>query len=224
MFPNLPAAIPNSSTPGGRCAPSVQLVQCNAPDNYLTQCVKAEADMLQRIITNPMFQLGKLPARYWQLQNLPYDEMPPDALRLNAAGGLPFTSVASAGDYYNVPLSLTGSPGYPGFLVPAGYDGIINVTMNKFVPKSGTAFQDGSGYLTWALGINNRLAVNYTGITITQGDVGGLGPVTKGGGIRIKANDLIQWYVSASSAAISGGLDVSGIVVCAIQGWLYPNR
>lgn len=224
MFPNLPAAIPNSSNPGWRCAPSVQLVQCNAPDNLLTSCIKVEADLLQRIVTNPMFLLGKLPARYWQLQNLPYDEMPPDALRLNAAGGLPFSTIATAGAYYNVPLGLVGSPGYPGFLVPAGYDGIINVTMNKFVMKTGPSFQDGSGYLIWALGINNRLAVNYTGIAITQGDVGGLGPVAKGGGIRIKANDLIQWYVSASSAAISGGLDASGIVVCAVQGWLYPNR
>ena len=170
-FPrHLPPNIPTQFTQqgGGRCAPSVQLTQCNAPDNVFTQCIKADSALFQQITSNPMFALKKFPSRYWQLNNLPFNEMPPDALRLNAAGGLPLSSIVTAGDYYNVPLSQsTNSAGYPGYLVPAGYDGVINVTMNKFsATATGPDFQDASGALQWALGINNRLVVNYTNINI----------------------------------------------------------
>lgn len=220
MFPNLPknlpATIPTQFTQGGRCSPSVSITQCNAPDNPMTQCLTAEERLWKQITSNPGFQLRKYPARYWQLKSLPFDEMPPDALRLNApnAPGLPFSSVTTAGNYYLVFA----------YQVPAGYDGVINVTVNKFVPQTGPSYQDGSGQLTWALGINNTLAVNYTQIHLSLGSTESLGPVTKGGGIRVKANDLIQYFVSASAPAIAGGLDPSGIVVCAIQGWLYPSR
>jgi len=219
-FPrHLPPTVPTQFTQGtqGFCPPSVNLTNCNQPDNPYTQCLKAETNLFQRIAQDPMFQMRKFPSRYWQLKNLPFDEMPPDALRLNAPTsapyGLPIASVAVAGEYYTVMQ----------YLVPAGYDGVINVTYNRFVPSAGgSGWQDGSGQLVWALGINNALAVNYTNIGISMGSAAVLGPVTKGGGIRVKANDLIQWLVSAPTG--TGGLDAGGILVAGIQGWLYPNR
>jgi len=215
MFPPLASNIPVQGSDMGRCAPSVSLTNCNAPDNVFTQCIKNEMRMFDRITRDPSFQMRKYPSRYWQLKSLPFDEMPPDALRFNTpTKGLAFSTVTNPGQYYLVTSSL----------VPAGYDGVINVTLNKFVPQTGGPdFQDGSGQLTWAIGINNILAVNYTQISITMGASSILGPVTKGGGIRVKANDLLQYFVSASAAGIAN-LDPNGFVVCAFQGWLYPNR
>lgn len=216
---HLPPTIPtNWTTPGGFCTPSTNLTNCTAGDNAFAQCIKSENALLNRITQDPVFPLRKLPARYWHLKSLPFDEMPPDALRLNAPVGSPvglnMLSMPNPDQFYVVMQ----------YQVPPGYDGVINVTWNRFVPQTGPAFQDGSGMLTWALGINNTLALNYTQLGIEMGNNAVLGPVTKGGGIRIKANDLIQWFVAPSAAALTGGLDANGIVVAGIQGWLYPNR
>jgi hypothetical protein len=77
--------------------------------------------------------------------------------------------------------------------------------------------------LTWILGINNYLQLNYTNIGITMGGQAQLGPVTRGGGIRIKSNDQVTFYCVATAGGLAY-LDPNGIVICAIQGWLYPNR
>ena len=212
MFPGrLPNTIP---TQNDRCTPSVTLKSCTGPDNIATACLKREAEVWAGISGSPTFSLLKLPARYRLLNAPPFDVMPVDALRLNQNGNLGMSALSVAGRYYTV-LS---------YLVPPGMDGVINVTLNKFVPsQTGPDFQDGSGQLTWALGVNNYLALNYTNIGIQMGGSAVLGPVSHDGGIRIRANDAIRFYVKASAAGI-GFLDPNGIIVCAIQGWLYPAR
>ena len=207
----LPLTIP---TQQDRCTPSVTLRSCVQHDNYMTQCLKREADVWDTISGNPAFSSLRLPARYRLLAQPPFNAMPSDAQRLNESATIPMSSITVAGRYYTV-LS---------YLVPAGMDGVINVTVNRFVAsQTGPDFQDGSGQLTWALGINNYLALDYTNIGITMGGAAVLGPVAHDGGIRIKANDTISFYVKASTAGI-GFLDPNGLILCAIQGWRYAAR
>jgi len=183
----------------------------------MAQCLWKEVALWEKISSNPAFALLSLAPRYRYATQSPFAKMPQDGTRLNEIGSVPMADLtaATAGVYV-----LAHS-----YLVPPGSDGVINNTLNKFVPQpgGGQAFQDGSGQLTWVLGINNYLAYGYTNITTQMGDVGQLGPTATGGGIRIKSNDLIQFYVAASANGIAT-LDPNGIVVCAFQGWLYANR
>jgi hypothetical protein len=207
---SLPSTIP---TQNDRCTPSVTLRSCVQGDNPMTRCLKRENAVWNAISTNPAFALMKLPARYQTLLS-PFDVMPYDALRLNQSGSFPISGATVANRYYTV----------FSYLVPAGMNGVINVTVNKFVPsQTGPDFQDGSGQLTWALGINNYLALNYTNIGITMGSNAVLGPVAHDGGIRIQANDTISFYIKASAGGLAY-LDPAGIILCAIQGWLYSAR
>ena len=195
-----------------RCSPSVFIKTCNDPNNAAAMCLQNETGLWNSIAHNPKFALLRLPVRYRLLPNPPFDLMPQDAVRLNVQNGLPISSIA-AGQHFPV---LT-------YTVPAGFDGVINVTLNTFTIQNGPGLQDGSGMLTWSIGINNYLQINYTNITMTMGGQAQLGPVTRGGGIRIKANDTITFYCIATVAGLAY-LDPNGIILCAIQGWLYPNR
>lgn len=213
-----PSSIP---TLAGRCAPGVVLRTCTEPDNPITQCLKTEAELWAQIAFNPTFPLLRVPARYRILPSHPFDVMPPDAIRLNA---LPSTSTPSP----LVPVTISNmvAGAYTPivqYLVPAGFDGVINSTLNKFVIQNGPGLQDGSGMLTWVLQINNYLAINYNNITIQMGDTPTLGVVSHDGGIRIKANDLITFYALVTTAG-AAFLDPNGIVLAAFQGWIYPNH
>ena len=212
MSTNLPSAIPTQFT---GCTPfqSANPTKCMEQPNAATQCLAKEMGVWQKISSSPVFSTLQLPARYRLLSSPPFDTMPMDALRLNITGGVPISSMTTANRYYQVIQ----------YLMPLGFDGVINNTLNKFVPQTGPDFQDGSGQLTWLIAINNYLVLDYSNINITQGSQAQLGPVTRGGGIRLRANDLVTMYVSPSAAGLST-LDPQGIVIGAFQGWRYSNR
>lgn len=208
---SLPPTIPSSAS---QCVSGVPLRTCTQPNNFLADCLSAEVDLWGRIAFDPAFPLLKVPTRYRALPNHPFDVMPVDAIRVNALPTTPtILSNMTAG-------RLTPIVSY---LVPPGFDGVINSTLNKFVPQTAPALQDGSGMLTWLLQINNYLAIGYDRITLQMGDTPTLGPIAHDGGIRIKANDLIQFYAILSTAG-AAFLDPNGIVLAAFQGWIYPNR
>jgi hypothetical protein len=171
--------------------------------------------LLERIVFDPAFPLLKVAERYRLLADSPFDEMPIDAIRLNIVNLTP-TLLSTLAVGILVPIV--------NYIVPSGYDGVLNSLYTRFTPTAaGTALQDGSGQLVWHIIINNHLALGYNNITIQQGDSGSLGAVTHGGGIRIKANDNITIAVVVNAAGIAT-LDPNGIILGAMQGWIYPNR
>ena len=207
----LPPTIPSVSD---RCAPTVGLPNCGLSDNPRTECIKAEAQVWGAIIRSPIFSILALPPRYRLLEVPPFDAQPIDATRLNQQGVVGPLSSLTAGTYYSV----------VSYLVPPGFDGVINSTMNKFVPATaaGVGLQDGSGQIQWVLQINNYLQINYTNITMQMGDTSTLGPMPYGGGIRIKPNDTITLLAVVNSAG-KAGLDAGGLIIGALQGWIYAG-
>lgn len=215
---SMPSTIPTLST---RCTPGVQMKVCTEPNNILTQCLHAEGELWSQIAFNPTFPLLRIPSRYRILPSHPFDVMPSDAIRLNA---LPSTSTPTPIPPVTISAMAIGNyTPLVSYLVPAGFDGVINTTVNKFVIQNGPGLQDGSGMLTWVMQINNYLAIDYNNITIQMGDTPTLGPVAHDGGIRIRANDLITFYALLNAAG-AAFLDPNGIVLAAFQGWIYPNR
>lgn len=208
----LPPTIPSLSD---RCVSMVRLPNCGLPDNSAAQAIKLEVDLWARIAFNPTFALLKLPARYRALNSHPFDEMPFDAARLNVQGTSGTIATLASGVYNPIVT----------FTCPVGYDGVINNTMNKFAPQPGVGpgLQDGSGMITWAIAINNYLAFNYTNLTMQMGDNAELGPVAHSGGIRIKANDTVTMYALVTAAGLAF-LDPNGLILGALQGWVYSNR
>lgn len=206
---SLPPTIPSLSD---RCGHSVRLPNCGLPDNLSTSAIKAEVELWSRIAFNPTFALLKLPARYRALDSTPFDVQPYDATRLNVQGTSGTIASLGAG-VYNPIVTYT---------VPVGFDGVINNTMNKFAVQLGPGLQDGSGMITWAIQINNYLAINYTQIIMQMGDTANLGPVAHDGGIRIKANDTVTMYALVNAAGLAF-LDPNGLILGALQGWVYAR-
>jgi len=186
---------------------------CTQPDNAMTQCLKAETRLWANIVFNPIFATLKLPARYRTLLVPPFDAQPVDATRLNIQGSVGPVSTLTANRYNTIAQ----------YLVPSGYDGVINSTFNKFVSQTGPGLQDGSGMVQWVIAINNYLQINYTHITMQMGETATLGPMPYGGGIRVKANDLLTMYALVTAAGIAY-LDPAGLILGAFQGWQYSSR
>jgi hypothetical protein len=165
------------------------------------------------ISRNPLFAVIRRPPRYRLIEVPPFDAQPVDATRLNVQGTTGTISTLTAG-VYNLVTS---------YLVPNGFDGVINNVFNKFSSLTGPQLQDGSGWIRWAIQINNYLAFNYTNILMQQGDTANLGPIHHGGGIRIKPNDLIQMFAVVNAAGIAT-LDPNGLIIGALQGWVYASQ
>jgi hypothetical protein len=178
----------------------------------MTQCLQDEAQVWAGIAFNPTFPLLRIPARYRVTNLTPFAKMPQDAIRLNQVGSLAISTLTEG--RYNPILS---------YLVPPGYDGVINSTYNKFSIQAGPGLQDGSGMITWQLAINNYLQINYSNITMQMGDQSTLGQVAHDGGIRIQQNDLITFYAIVTAAGLAF-LDPNGLINAGIQGWIYANR
>jgi hypothetical protein len=191
----------------------VGLPNCGSPDNAVTQCIKKEAMVWGAITRNPLFSVLKLPSRYRLLDVPPFDAQPVDSTRLNVQGSIGPLGSLAAGAYTPV----------VSYLVPSGYDGVINSTFNKFVPSTGPGLQDGSGMIQWVIQINNYLQFNYTDITMQMGETSTLGPMPYGGGIRIKTNDFIQMFALVNTAGLAF-LDPAGLIIGALQGWVYAGR
>jgi hypothetical protein len=118
-------------------------------------------------------------------------------------------------------LALPGATGTYAVLtytVPKGYKGSIEQIVNGFLPGTGAAYQNGSGLLTWHLGINNWYVFGYGNISV---DLGSLtqGYELTGSVVALTENDIITF-----SATLTGVAFGPGNLVAAIQGWIEPLR
>jgi len=204
----VPFTIPTTAT---QCLPNAP-PPCPA-NNTFDACLQQNAANWKKLYRDPRFAKLTLPVRYWSLSEPPFDTMPPDAIRLQQSGNLILSSLTA--NVNNTVLSYT---------VPFGFEGIINENLNIFniSPGGGPEFQSGSGALLWRVIINQYLATYYTAINTSMGSLANSGAVMHSGGIRIKSNQTITYVVVPTTAALAGGLDPNGQVICGFRGWIYP--
>jgi len=139
--------------------------------------------------------------------------MPDQGTRLNRLATLQITApmLAALPATFPVPFTQINGP----WRVPAGYFGWINYVACEF---SGQGFNEGSGNLIFALGVQNYFYYGYGNITATLGSrTAGLWSIE--GGLPLVANQYIQWYVTLNNPAVQPG----GYVICTIQGWIAPT-
>jgi hypothetical protein len=202
---SVPFIIPTRAT---RCAPRIGPT-CGTP-NAFDFCLQANYQQSKKLAVGAAAWKKAYP-KYSSQQAAPWVSMPFDGVRLNQNGSVVLgTLVASA---------LT--PVFT-YVVPAGYEGVINQILQVFKTNTGPELLDGSGDLTWYIGTNFTFQTNYTIMTVQEGSTANFGMVAMGGGIRIKSNQILTYYVSATAGAIAGGLDPAGRVVCGFSGWIYP--
>lgn len=105
------------------------------------------------------------------------------------------------------------------WVVPVGYDGVINQLVSMF---TGVGFIEGSGDIRWRLRLNEWWVRDYANVVTSLGDV--QQPFTlAGGGIRVKANQRVRMYVNIAVGA-GAWLDPLGRIVVSTAGWFYPLR
>ena len=133
--------------------------------------------------------------------NRPWVE-PPD-------GSVPYDQAGS------VALPNVGDPAVvvTQYVVPDGYDGIINAYSWNFV---GGGFTDASGDIVVQVLRNGAAVRNYDNITVQKGTVGIPRPISP---IRVFSKQLIQIIVSHPNNPL-----LSGNVVGSMVGYFYPSK
>lgn len=100
------------------------------------------------------------------------------------------------------------------FLVPEGYDGVINALSLNF---EGGGFVNGSGDIVWRILIDGRAQRNYSNITSQKGTTEL--PRTIQGGIRVFSGQTVMAVVNHVS-----NVGLNGDVVATMGGWFYPSK
>lgn len=198
-FAPLPKLIPTNKT---RCLPG--------PRNpcVADSCLTANAAAFTKYVkSGEMWK--KLFPKYGGATSPPWVEMPFDAIPLNENGNVLFADIVA-----NVLTPVLT------YTVPEGFGGIINQTLQIFVPQpgGGPAFQDGSSVLKWYIGVNQAFVSYYTGMKFHQGSLDSIGRINHGAGIRVMANQIYTYYVVNDGTP----LDPAGQVICGLNGWIYP--
>lgn len=171
-------------------------------NNYYDQCLADELGDYDYA-----FDCGDIP-RLGGCE-LPWVTMPTQGRRFREINSLPITVATPFDDTLQNVLS---------FLVPVGYDGIIDTVIAN-ISGAGNGFIEGSGTIAWRLAANNRFLRNVGNIQFSLGSL--ITPIPDpGSGLRIYSGNNIT-FGAAFSAAGSGVL--SGTIICAIMGWIYPR-
>lgn len=131
-------------------------------------------------------------------------------LRINATGT------------YAVPNAITTGHVVLTYTVPKSYWAYIEQVVYGFISSGANTYANGSGQLTWHLGVNQWYQYDYGVITLDQGVIspGIPSPSLQSGiGINLYENDVARLIVDVNSATIG-----SGTLVAAFQGYMEPLR
>lgn len=184
-----------------------------SPPNVWDQCLIQETDFWRAVI-----RAGGIGCvakgergRVYDPSRPPWIFMPPQSIRFQKVAMLTMAQILLPGVDY---LVLQ-------FQVPANYDAVIKSLTNIFVPTpGGMGLVEGSGDMIWRLQINSVWPKDYGNLITSQGDLANPHVLT-GGGIRLKANSIVRYWVQVSPAGV-GVLDPLGRVICICMGWNYP--
>ena len=145
----------------------------------------------------------------------PWLEEPEGALSFDYQAGVTLPAVGAAST-----TNLTSATGAAAvlnsdgpFIVPNGYDGVINQLSCNF---NGAAFQDFSGDITWILFADSKPVNYYNNIVAQKGTVAQPRKISP---LRLYSGVTYTWVVIHNS---NGALN--GQVVCTMTGYTYPNR
>lgn len=183
-----------------------------SPPNRYDQCLTEEVEFWRAVV-----RAGGIGCvargergRVYDPSRPPWIFMPPQSIRFQKVGQLPIAGLLPAVDY----LVLQ-------FQVPANYDAVIKSLTNIFSPSpAGAGLIEGSGDMIWRLQINTVWPKDFGTIITSMGDLANP-HVLVGGGIRLRANFLVRYWVSVSAAGM-GVLDPKGRIICVAMGWNYP--
>jgi hypothetical protein len=178
---------------------------------------------------------------------LPYCQRPSDRFLLPPwidmpQEGKPFRRFASApvvgalvppgnqtGTDFNINGGSAALPlGTTLFEVDSGYDGVITEVVFGIISNGSTGFLDGSGLITWRLGIDygqvDTQALwyprDYGNITNSTGTLA-TPTYILGNGIRIRSREQINIWVNLAVAGI-GIINPNALVIGYVGGWTYP--
>lgn len=191
---------------------SIDLQHRISPPNRYDLCLAEELDLWRAIV-----RAGGIgcvargeKGRVYDQARPPWIFMPPQSIGIKKVGQRALAGMVAGIDY----LVLS-------FQVPANYDAVIKSLTNVFVASpGGGALIEGSGDLTWRVQINTVWAKDYGVIITSLGDLANP-HVLVGGGIRLRANFLVRYWVQVSAAGLAN-LDPKGRIVCVATGWNYP--
>jgi hypothetical protein len=103
------------------------------------------------------------------------------------------------------------------FLVPTGWNAAIKAIANLY---TSAGFIEGSGDLIWRIDVDGVYLPGFDAITTTLGSTDQARRLE--GAILAKSNELVRYTVSVAAAApIPVG--TGNNIICAIDGWFYPE-
>lgn len=121
-----------------------------------------------------------------------------------------------------VPSAITPSLVILTYTIPKSYRAYIEQVVYGFIANGMNTYANGSGQLTWHLGINQWFQYDYGVIHLDQGVISPGVPspsLASGIGIPLQENDVVRLIVDVNSATIG-----SGTLVAALQGYMEPLR
>lgn len=106
------------------------------------------------------------------------------------------------------------------FTVPSGRNGVIRWIANEVSSDgTGTVAIDLTNAVTWSLLVNSTAAAqNYANFA---GSLGRLWHPSEVAGVRIKENQLVQFFVKNVSLTVTAPAQFAAVRVA---GWYYPKR
>jgi len=137
--------------------------------------------------------------------NPPWEVMPPN--------GRPFHYQQAV----SCPALGTSDFAVLSFLVPTGWNAAIKAIANLY---TSAGFVEGSLDLIWRIDVDGVYLPGFDNITTTLGSTDQSSKLE--GAILAKSNELVRYTVSvAAAAAIPVG--AGNNIICAIDGWFYPE-
>src|SRR5271154_6409720 len=100
------------------------------------------------------------------------------------------------------------------YTIPKSYRAYIEQVVYGFIANGTNTYANGSGQLTWHLGINQWYQYDYGVIHLDQGVISPGIPspsLASGIGIPLQENDVIRLIVDVNSATIGGGTLVAAL-------------
>lgn len=137
----------------------------------------------------------------------PWLDAPPGALPYDFGGSVALGAVGSS-----VIVPMTAGQTTYSFVVPSGYDGVINAWSWNF---TGGGFVDGSGDLQAQIYRNGAVIRGFDNVTVQKGTIGIPRQVPP---IRVFSGDVISLQVNH----LANGL-LAGNIVGSFVGYFYPN-
>ena len=190
-----------SPIPVGRFLLPLDVNQRAFPQNRFNRCLSEERKVWEWIAGHGGLKNFCAGMKY---HDPPWIKMPAQGQRFQQTSSIP---LPAANGIDTLVLS---------FLVPNGYDGVGLTLIQNY---TGANFNEGSGYLTWRIQLNQRYPKNLGSMQTSMGSFLTPYPINAGQ-LLLQSDQLVQYFVNRSTTA--AGL-LGGRIICSIWGYWYPR-